>query len=170
MKSRLTNKSFQNDRKAPSANFRFIWRGCYLIVLLLLSFCAIHLIAGTPSFSDFYLEILRWSYLPTYILIAPVLGLLIVGKKLSPTSRFVANGLSILMLLVLGLLFLGVGMDALGAHCTGFFNSPLRCVDFHYLLLVIWAFNPYVLLSFIGLTFLLSAKGWFDYFYYGDRK
>lgn len=173
MKSRPTkptDKSFKNDRKAPSANYRFIWRGSYLIVLLLLSLGAIYLITGALSISGDYLRILRWSYLPTYILIAPVLGLLIAGKKLSPTSRYVANGLSILVLLGLGFYAQGAVPDMFGARCTGFFNSPMSCADLNHLLLTILIFHPYVLLSLIGLTFLLSAKGWFDYFYYSDRK
>ncbi len=60
--------------------------------------------------------------------------------------------------------------DILGIGCTGFFGVQTTCVEDRYTQLAIMLFNPYTLLPALLLMLLLGAKGWFDYFYYEDRK
>jgi hypothetical protein len=145
-------------------------RIAYLVLLIFLSLGAFFLISPNPGINEVYLSILRWVYLPTYVLIAPALVQLGRGQKVSAALLVISRILAAIM--ILGLLILGFGFveDLFGTHCTGFFGATTSCVSDKYLWVSLAGLHPYILLPLLGLTFLVSAKGWFDYFYYEERK
>ena len=160
------SKSTTRKTSRSSKVFDVILRVGYSAVLI----CAT--IVLTWSFG--YLQHGDWygfvgtGYWVLYLLFAPTLVMLILGRKVSKFMRFVSLAWLPVVTFVIILLSEAMLRDAQGARCTGFFGATTSCASVQYIIVLVLLFNPYTLLAWMSLTILALLKGWYDYF--EDRR
>ena len=134
----------------------------YVIVLLLVTMLGWGLVRSIGA-ADSYWSLLALLFIATYILLAPALVMLIMGKKLTKWVRVVANGYVVLLGIALAVLAYGNVQDAMNVHCTGFFGATTSCAENQFFLVFILFLNPYTLVPILVASLLGLTKGWRDY-------
>lgn len=104
------------------------------------------------------------GYWVLYLLFAPTLVMLILGRKVRKFMRFVSLAWLPVVTFVIILLSEAMLRDAQGAHCSGFFGATTSCASNQFIIVLVLLFNPYTLLAWMTLTILGLIKGWWDYF------
>jgi hypothetical protein len=116
------------------------------------------------SDGDLLYQVISIGFAAFYILLASALVMLIRGKALNKTLRFMCKTWVAIVLLVFLLLGYGVLKDAMGAYCSGFFGVQTSCLDSQYLLVFVLFVIPYSTLAWLGLSLIVLSKGWYEYF------
>lgn len=137
-------------------------RIAYALVLLLVTMLGWGLVRSFGA-ADSYWSLLGLLFVATYILLAPALVMLMLGKTLNKLIRLVANGYVVLLGIALAILAFGNIQDMLGVHCTGFFGAQSSCTENQFLLVFILFLNPLTLISIFALSLVGLAKGWRDH-------
>lgn len=137
-------------------------RLAYAIVLLLVTMLGWGMVRSFGA-ADSYWSLLGLLFIATYILLAPALVMLMIGKKLNKTIRLVANGYVVLLAIALAILAFGNIQDALGVPCTGFFGDQASCTEGQFYLVFVLFLNPLTLIPVFTLSLIGLAKGWRDH-------
>lgn len=150
-----TDTNMQNYRQA-------LLRIAYALVLLLVTMLGWGLVRSFGA-ADSYWSLLGLLFIATYILLAPALVMLMIGKTLNKTIRLVANGYVVLLAIALAILAFGNIQDAFGVRCSGFFGGQASCTESQFLLVFLLFLNPITLIPVFVLSLIGLAKGWRDH-------
>jgi hypothetical protein len=150
-----TDVNMQNYRAA-------MLRIAYALVLLLVTMLGWGLVRSIGA-ADSYWSLLGLLFIASYILLAPALVMLIMGKTLPRLIRLVANGFVGILIVALAILAFGNIQDAMGVHCTGFFGAATSCSENQFFLVFILFLNPFTLVPIFALSLIGLTKGWRDH-------
>lgn len=137
-------------------------RIAYALVLLLVTMLGWGLVRSMGA-ADSYWSLLGLLFIATYILLAPALVMLMIGKTLNKLILWVANGYVVLLAIALAILAFGNIQDALGVYCSGFFGGQVSCTESQFFLVFVLFLNPITLVPIFTLSLLGLAKGWRDH-------